>query len=432
MSEFHNEDTTSWDAGQVREGAASNLSETPSEMPNEERDTISAEEPAMENEEPAAQPVADEDEENERKPVRKERKPKPEKVYRRRKHMNPVLYVIMVMVISGLAACIGWLLMDDACSLNKPWVETTVQITKNDDLKTVSQKLKKAGLVNYPWFFQLFGKIVGAEEDIGVGTFTLNSNMDYFSLVDGMYVRANKPVDKLETVTVSIPEGYTVREIIRLLASKGVNTEEKLTEAAQQADFDYEFINNESEEIARLEGYLFPDTYEFYVGHDPKGAFNKLLSNFNKKMTAERKGNAAELGVSVEDILIIASLIEKETDGSDREKIASVIYNRLKDTGSHGTYGVLGIDAALLYVLPDAGGVITQKDLEMESPYNLRKYPGLPPTPIANPGLKSIDAALHPADTDYYFYALGKDGKHHFFKSVKEHTALVQSREYVG
>ena len=354
------------------------------------------------------------------------------KAYRYRRGVNPVLYVIMVMIISGLAACIGWLLMDDACSLNKPWVEVSVQVTQQDDLKSVAKKLKNAGLVNYPWLFELFGMVVGAEEDIGVGTFTLNSSMDYFSLVDGMYVRSSKPVDKLETVTVSIPEGYNVREIISLLASKGVNTAEKLTETAQTADFDYEFIDNDSEEISRLEGYLFPDTYEFYVGHDPKGAFNKLLSNFNKKMTAERKGIAAELGVSVKDILIIASLIEKETDGSDREKIASVIYNRLKDTGAHGTYGVLGIDAALLYVLPDAGGVITQKDLELESPYNLRKYPGLSPTPIANPGLKSIDAALHPADTDYYFYALGKDGKHHFFKTMKEHTKFVQSSEYGG
>ena len=375
----------------------------------------------------------EEPERKEREPVTKGKRPRQKKEYRRRRGVNPVLYVIMVMIISGLAACIGWLLMDDACSLNKPWVEVSVQITKQDDLKSVARKLKNAGLVNYPWFFELFGMVVGAEEDIGVGTFTLNSNMDYFSLVDGMYVKTSKPVDKLETVTVSIPEGYTVREIIHLLADKGVNTEEKLTEIAQTADFDYEFIDTESEDVSRLEGYLFPDTYEFYVGHDPKSAFGKLLSNFNKKMTAERKGVAADMGISVKDIVIVASLIEKETDGTDREKIASVIYNRLKDTaGKHGTNGILGIDAALLYVLPDAHGVITQADLEMDSPYNLRKYPGLSPTPIANPGLASIDAALHPADTDYYFYALGKDGRHHYFKTMREHTAFVQSGEYGG
>lgn len=425
MSDYHNEETASWDAEQVRKGAeaASEAMADAADMPSEN----TQEENVSETAEQAAEP------EKENKPMPSVKRTKKKKEYRPRRGVNPVLYVIMVMIISGLAACIGWLLMDDACSLNKPWVEVSVQITKQDDLKSVAQKLKKAGLVNYPWFFELFGMVVDAEEDIGVGTFTLNSNMDYFSLVDGMYVSTSKPVDKLETVTVSIPEGYTVREIIELLASKGVNTAEKLTETAQTADCDYEFIDNDSEELSRLEGYLFPDTYEFYVGHDPKGALTKLLSNFNKKMTAERKGIAADMGVSVKDIVIIASLIEKETDGTDREKIASVIYNRLKDTGGkHGTNGILGIDAALLYVLPDANGVITQKDLELNSPYNLRKYPGLSPTPIANPGLKSIDAALNPADTDYYFYALGKDGQHHYFKTLKEHSAFVQSSEYGG
>ena len=421
MTDYHNEETASWDARQVREEAAAAV---PEELADAAETTETAEPEAVQ--EP-------EEQKDEEESVPRKKQPKPQKPYRYRRHLNPVLYVIMVMIISGLAACIGWLLMDDVCSLNKPWTEVSVQVTKSDDLKSVSQKLKSAGLVNYPWLFEIFGKVIGAEEDIGVGTFTLNSNMDYFSLVDGMYVSTKKPVEKLETVTVSIPEGYNVREIIKLLASKGVNTEEKLTEAAETVDFDYDFIDNESEDISRLEGYLFPDTYEFYVGHDPKGALTKLLSNFNKKMTAERKGVAAEMGRTVEEILIIASLIEKETDGSDRDKIASVIYNRLNDTsGKHGTNGILGIDAALLYVLPDANGVITQADLELDSPYNLRKKAGLTPTPIANPGLASIDAALHPADTDYYYYALGKDGRHHFFKTLKEHTAFVQSSEYGG
>ena len=421
MTDYHNEETASWDARQVREEAAAAVPEEPADA----AETTETAEP-----EAVQEP---EEQKGEEESVPRKKQPKPQKPYRSRRHLNPVLYVIMVMIISGLAACIGWLLMDDVCSLNKPWTEVSVQVTKSDDLKSVSQKLKSAGLVNYPWLFEIFGKVIGAEEDIGVGTFTLNSNMDYFSLVDGMYVSTKKPVEKLETVTVSIPEGYNVREIIKLLASKGVNTEEKLTEAAETVDFDYDFIDNESEDISRLEGYLFPDTYEFYVGHDPKGALTKLLSNFNKKMTAERKGVAAEMGRTVEEILIIASLIEKETDGSDRDKIASVIYNRLNDTsGKHGTNGILGIDAALLYVLPDANGVITQADLELDSPYNLRKKAGLTPTPIANPGLASIDAALHPADTDYYYYALGKDGRHHFFKTLKEHTAFVQSSEYGG
>ena len=119
----------------------------------------------------------------------------------RRRGMNPMLYIIMVLVISALLACVGWLLMDDLCSLNKPYVEVQVEVTQSDDIGSVTEKLHDAGLVNFPWFFRLFTAVVGAEigegEDIGYGTFTLNSNMDFFSLVDGMYVRSNKPVDKL-------------------------------------------------------------------------------------------------------------------------------------------------------------------------------------------------------------------------------------------
>jgi UPF0755 protein len=129
----------------------------------------------------------------------------------------------------------------------------------------------------------------------------------------------------------------------------------------------------------------------------------------------------------------IASLIEKETDGTDRARIASVIYNRLEGPGDKaGTYGLLQIDAALLYALPDHEGAITSADLETDTPYNLRKYAGLPPTPIANPGLASIQAALEPDETDYYYYALGTDKVHHYFTNYSDFTAFVSSDQYGG
>ena len=131
--------------------------------------------------------------------------------------------------------------------------------------------------------------------------------------------------------------------------------------------------------------------------------------------------------------MIVASLIEKETDGSDHEKIASVIYNRLDGPGDKGgTYGMLQVDAALLYALSEHEGAITNEDKAVDSPYNLYKNAGLPPTAIANPGLESIQAALQPAETDYYYYALGKDGQHRFFTNYTDHVNFVNSSEYVG
>ena len=160
----------------------------------------------------------------------------------------------------------------------------------------------------------------------------------------------------------------------------------------------------------------------------PASALDKLISTFNSKIDDELLEQAKARGYDLKEIVIIASLIEKETDGTDQGKIASVIYNRLEGNGDKGgTYGPLQIDAALLYALPGHTGAITNEDKAVESPYNLYKNAGLPPTPIANPGLKAIQAALEPEATDYYYYALGKDKLHHYSTTLQEHNKVLSS-----
>ena len=210
--------------------------------------------------------------------------------------------------------------------------------------------------------------------------------MDYRALISAMHNASGSM--NTDTVRVTIPEGYTVKQIIALLAKNGVNTEEALTEAAETATFDYSYIDNSSEDISRLEGYLFPDTYDFYLNEKPASALGRLIKNFNSKLDDDLLDRAEERGYDLKDIITIASLIEKETDGTDQTKIASVIYNRLEGSGDkQGTYGLLQIDASLLYALPDHEGSITEADKQTDSPYNSISMPGLPPTPIANPGL---------------------------------------------
>ena len=351
---------------------------------------------------------------------------------RRRRRINPVLYILFILLTSAILAGVGWLLMTDLCAFNSgPITKVTVEITAEDSMGDVAQKLKDAGLIQYKWFFRLFAAVANADEKIGIGTYELNTDMDYRALIMGMHNSSGNL--NADTVRVTIPEGYTVAQTIHLLAENNVNTEEALLEAAKTADFGYEYIDNSSEDISRLEGYLFPDTYEFYVGHDPESALEKLISNFDNKLNEDDLAAAEERGYDLKDIITIASLIEKETDGTDQKKIASVIYNRLEGSGDKaGTYGLLQIDASLLYALPDHEGAITSADKETDSPYNLYKYAGLPPTPIANPGLVAIDAALNPESTDYYYYALGTDGVHHFFTNYADHNAFVNSSEYGG
>lgn len=356
-----------------------------------------------------------------------------ESTRRRRKKQGErrrfLLWLLFVVVVSAILAGVGWLLANDMCSFNKDPLTATVEVTKDDNLNSISKKLKEEGLIEYRWFFKLFGGIRHAGDKIGIGKYELTSDMDYNALINAM--RNSNAALNADTVRVSIPEGYNVRQIIALLAKYGVNTEESLLQAAETAQFDYAFINNDSRSITRLEGYLFPDTYEFFVGEEPVHALSRLLSNFSTRLDDELTAQIEASPYSLAQILTIASLIEKETDGSDRENVASVIYNRLNNIGE--TYHMLQIDASLIYGLGDKyTGKLTESDLEFDSPYNLSKYEGLPPTPIGNPGLASIQAAVEPASTSYYFYALGTDGVHHFFKTYREHVNFVNSAQYAG
>ena len=350
---------------------------------------------------------------------------------RKKRRFNILVYLLFVLVTSAILVGVGWLLINDLCAFNKEDITATIEVTADDTVSTIADKLEDAGLIQYKWFFKLFASVADAKDKIGTGTYELNTDMDYRALIVGMHNSSGNL--NSDTVRITIPEGYTVSQIIHLMAEKGVNTEENLLEAAKTASFSYEYINNNSEDISRLEGYLFPDTYDFYLNEKPANALNRLIKNFDSKLDDDLLAQAEARGYDLKKIITIASLIEKETDGTDQAKIASVIYNRLEDSGDKGgTYGLLQIDAALLYALPDHEGPITNADKQTDSKYNLYKYAGLPPTPSANPGLAAIEAALEPDTTDYYYYALGKDGKHHFSKTLQEHNEFLNSGNYAG
>ena len=152
-----------------------------------------------------------------------------------------------------------------------------------------------------------------------------------------------------------------------------------------------------------------------------------MLQTFDAQFTDEMRQEVADSGRTIHEVLTVASMIEKETDGEDRGKIASVIYNRLNNPGaSAGNNGYLQIDATLAYL--NGGKVPTEADKSIDSPYNTYLYPGLPPGPIANPGLESIKAAMEPESTSYYYYTLGDDNKHHFFNTYGEMTSFMSTQ----
>ena len=333
------------------------------------------------------------------------------------------LYIVAVIGVSILLACIGWIAANDVLALNKAEKEVTVTISKDDSFGDVASMLKKEGLIEYKSLFNLFAIITGSKDKISPGTYTLNTDMDYRALISGMSMNSSTKA----VVTVTIPEGYTITQIFQLLEDKGVSTVEELTEVAATHDYDFSFLKDiPLGDANRLEGFLYPDTYEFNTPHSALYAINKMLVNFDAKYTDEMRQQVADSGYTIREILTIASLIERETDGSDRKTIASVIYNRLNNPNA-GTMGYLQIDATLAYI--NGGKVPTEADKQIDSPYNTYMYKGLPPAPIANPGLESIKAALDPEKTSYYYYALGDDNKHHFFKTYDELKSFTASQQ---
>jgi UPF0755 protein len=355
-----------------------------------------------------------------------ERRTSSRKRKRRRRRRHPILSLILYLVIvlgsSALLATVGWIAANDVLALNKEEISAIVSVSEEDDVDDVAAMLKEEGLIEYPALFKLFCSLSHASSKITPGNYTLTTDMDYRALVTNLSASSATKVK----VSVTIPEGYTVDQIFELLESKGVAKVSELQEMAAEHDYNFSFLKDiPLGDYKRLEGYLFPDTYEFYAHQDPLYVLNKMLVNFDSKVTDEMRQTIQDNGYTIQDIVTIASMIEKETDGTDRAKIASVIYNRLANT-SGGTQGKLQIDATLVYI--NGGNVPTDEDKNIDSPYNTYLYAGLPAGPISNPGLASIKAAISPESTSYYYYALGDDGVHHYFRTYDEQVSFIRSQ----
>lgn len=364
-----------------------------------------------------------------RQPRRREETQRSSNTRRRKKRSGlsgAAIYAIFVIGVSALLACIGWVAANDVLALNKPEKTATITITNDDSFGDVAEKLKDEGLIEYKFLFNLFATFTRSKDDVVAGTFTLNTDMDYRALLSGMSANSANSATRA-TVTVTIPEGYTVDQIFTLLEEKGVASVEDLQDMAANHDYAFSFLQDlELGDYHRLEGYLYPDTYEFTTPQNPLYVINKMLVRFDEQFTDAMRQEVADSGRTIHEIITIASMIEKEIDGNDRADIASVIYNRLNNP-SGGTQGYLQIDATLAYI--NGGKVPTEADKSIDSPYNTYLYKGLPAGPISNPGLESIKAAMNPNSTSYYYYALGDDGVHHFFKTLREQQNFIATQE---
>lgn len=356
------------------------------------------------------------------------------------------LYFLFVISVSIILACLAWAAATDVLgfkssdtvaqiTLDKDrFTYQEVEVTDDDgniktkkvhyaDMSYVADQLKDNGIIKYKWLFKLFGSVYNADEKIDPGTYELKAIYDYKALVKKMTSGSAAMVTK----KITFPEGYTMRQIFKKLDAEGVCDYDELMDAAANSTFNYSFLEGtEKGDANRLEGFLFPDTYEFYEGMPAATAINKLLEVFHYKMTAEMLEWQEESGYTMREIVTIASMIEKEAaNDTERYTIASVIYNRLKKDWP------LQIDSTTLYEYPDHEGAPTAEMLAKDSPYNTRISKGLPPSPICSPGITSIRAALQPSSTNYMYYALNTaTGQHEFFKTADAFNAFVATQNY--
>ena len=341
-----------------------------------------------------------------------------------------VVWLGLILAIGITAGRMLWVCAADVLAFGREDRPVTVTVYESDDLDSIVEKLYSNGLIRYRSLFRLYAGISHAEEDIDPGIYDLNAKYDYHALVKMMSASSTRTVVK----GVLIPEGYTCRQIFNLLEEKRICTAQDLEEYAASGELnDYWFLENvERGTKYCLEGYLFPDTYDFYRNSTPREVLEKLLDNFNTRFDDEMKAQLEKLnttvvtggGYTVKEVTIIASMIEKEAAApAEAPNIAGVIYNRLFRWGNNPAY--LNIDASIVYAL-DGKSELTREDLQIDSPYNTYTHVGLTPTPISNPGLSSLQAALNPASHNYYYYVLNPStGMHTFSTTYEEHSGYV-------
>lgn len=292
----------------------------------------------------------------------------------------------------------------------------TVKIEKGLSTSEIADVLKDNDIIKSKTMFLILVNISEYRGKLQYGTFNFSEGDGYFEIIRKLATSGAKK----ETVTVTIPEGYSVEKIIKKLVDSGLGTQREYEKALNKS-YDYEFIKHikaSPECNYKLQGFLFPATYEFYTDDMPHKIIDTMLKEFEKQYSS--------LGASYDnlyEIITKASLIEREAKiDSERSKIAGVIENRLKKNMK------LQIDATVVYAISDGlydVDRVLYKDLEINSPYNTYRYEGLPIGPISNPGIKSIKAAINPDKHEYLYYRTDenkKDGSHIFTKDFEQHT----------
>lgn len=318
-----------------------------------------------------------------------------------------------LLAVALLVAIAGTLQMMAPVSGDKNARPVLVTIPRGANTREIGGLLARRHLIRKPLAFVLGARLEGVGSKMRAGHYELSPAMPPRQMA------ALIALGETATDVVTVPEGFTVSQIARRLAEKRMGNENTFLTLAQTQGTTFRADGWQPPD-ANLEGYLFPDTYRFPKGMTEREIIAQMLDNFHKRVVVPHKAEIAAYPGGLPALINLASLVEREAEvDKDRPLIAAALQNRLK-IGMR-----LQCDATIQYALPEHKSRLHYVDLRVDSSYNSYTHAGLPPTPIANPGLPSIEAALHPAAVDYLFYVARPDGSHIFSRTLAEHDRAI-------
>lgn len=323
---------------------------------------------------------------------------------------------LLLFVIAIIAVAIGFFTISDDISGVDINTNITVEIPEGAGSATVAEQLYQKGIIKHPFIFRVYSKIGGYDGDYQPGMITVANGMSYDDILKNLVIADRG------SIKITIPEGYTLAQIAQTLADADLCTADEFYGALDPSLYDYRFLVGIPEREARMEGYLFPATYDIIPGMAAKDIVNLMLKTFDENFTDTYYARAKELGFTVDEVVTFASIIERETNAdTERAKVAGVFYNRLEINMP------LESCATVQYILGENKPVLSVEDTQIDSPYNTYRNYGLPIGPIASPGAECLKAVLYPEDTDAFFFVLGADGEHIFSVTYEEHVQAMEA-----
>lgn len=298
----------------------------------------------------------------------------------------------------------------------------TVEIPEASNSSQIGEILKDNGIIRSELAYKIYLRSSHSGSDLKAGTYTFDGKYSMADVTEEL-----KEGGELAEIKITIPEGYNLSQISQVLTEAGICSAQEFTEAVENGDYDYDYLPAKGT-ANRLEGFLYPETYYFDDTVGAKDVIATMLAQFDKVFSQEWRDQLASDGRSVYDWVTMASIVEKEAVvEEDRPVIAGVFYNRLEQNM------LLQSCATVQYALGEVKPVLSNEDVQIDSPYNTYINQGLPPGPIACPGYASLEAAMYPADTDYLYFVAKPNGAHIFTTTYEDHLAAkaaIENGEY--